>query len=497
MRKEYDYDKSISFRLKFMLCICALMLIVCAVFTYIAIFASEESKTVMSMQYTKNIMLAYPRGTVYDRNGIPFTNRNREYPFLSIAENDSVEVAKNVIGDVQITSDDTTALGCVGISGINLCCDKVLNGGSPILFYSYVDANGNTVNDNYYISGDHINEGCDVHLTLDYNIQKTVEDTIELCAKTNGYENVATVLTEVETGKIVAMVSYGGYLNHAVLSYQPGSIMKIITAAVAYEMGIIDENTKYICNGTVDVCGTQKGCMHNVAHGEITISEAFALSCNCCFYDLAQKLTYVDASGATCSYMLDKAKEWGFNEYGEISTSKFILEYSDYDSFICSELFNDMDIFNSALGQGKIQASPYLINSITCAIAAEKTANKAYIIEKITDSAENELDCYEVTNFDLGLSEDTLRWLKDAMKQTYISGTASKFDFSFCGGIAGKTGTAENTQNMPDHAWFTGFYPANEPKYAITVLIPYGKSGSNAVAMANKIIAEVEKLEIN
>lgn len=483
-------------RLKFLLCIIVIMFIVCAAFTYKAIFYEDVTESVLANQYVKNIMLAYPRGTIYDRNSIPLTNRNSEYPFLALSDNPVDCVAKNLIGDVEIDENNTTRSGCKGISGLQRYYDSLLNGGSAVGVYSYVDANGNTVDDNYYVSSNHINEGGNVYLTIDYYMQKTIEETIAKCADDIGFDYAAVILTEVNSGKIRAMASYGGYMNQAVLSYQPGSIMKIITALTAYDMGIIDDNTKYLCTSSVNVGGEQKGCIYETAHGEITISEAFALSCNCCFYDLAKKLTYTSSDGKLCSYMLDNAKKWGFNEYGKDAQNKFILEYDGYDSFVPSEIFNDMDIFNSALGQGNTQASAYLINNITTSIASEGTSPKAYITEKLTDSAGSELTNPEKAEFDLGLKKETLIWLKNAMKETYLSGTASSVDFSFCGGIAGKTGTAENIDGALSHAWFSGFYPMNEAKYAITVIIPNIGSSHNALILAKEVISEIEKLEI-
>ncbi len=482
--------------IRIMLWIIAAALTVNAAVCVKCLLFSSDSLNTLSGQYTKTIINAYPRGTIYDANGISFNNRSDSgFGFFKINDGSDSGVGACVIGETEQISGDTTSRGSFGTTGIQNAYDEYLRGGTPVKVSAYVDAEGAVVeNSEYYVSNDHVNEGCDIYTSLDYNLQKAIEQLLESEIKENGYEEATVVLTGVSDGNILAMASCGSQMNLAVLSYQPGSIMKIITAAVAFEREIVDESTIYECTGSVKVGDEERGCMNGEIHGKLTVAEAFAESCNCCFYDLAQKLTYTDENGLTKSYVTDKAKEWGFCEYGAPSKKRFSLEYDDYYSFVCSDIFNEMDLFNCAIGQGKIQASPYLINKITTAIAAGGKGKEAHIVDDIKDAAGNSVEFEKAEIFDLKISAKSAMLLQSAMKETGISGTASYEDFSFCGGIAGKTGTAENIDGENAHAWFTGYFPANEPKYAITVLIPHGGGGYRAVALTKKVAEEVCKL---
>lgn len=486
----------INKRMQFLIWIIAAIFAVNSAMCVKRLLFSEETLSTLSGQYTKTLLNAYPRGTIYDINGIPFNNRSdSDLGFFKISSGQGSDVAACVIGETEQISGDTTSKGLFGTTGIQNAYDEYLRGGTPVKVSAYVDAEGAVVeNSEYYVSNDHVNEGCDIYTSLDYNLQKSIERILQKEVEEKGYSEATAVLTRVADGNILAMASCGSQMNLAVLSFQPGSIMKIITAAVAFERKTADENTVYDCTGSVKVGDEERSCMNGEVHGKITIAEAFAESCNCCFYDLAQKLTYTDENGATRSYVLDKAKEWGFGEYGAPSKNRFALEYDDYYSFVCSDIFNEMDLFNCAIGQGKIQASPYLINKITAAIAAGGKCAEAHIVNDIKDAAGNSVQFKKAETFDLNLNSDSIALLQNAMKETGISGTASYEDFSFCEGIAGKTGTAENIEGENAHAWFTGYFPANEPRYAVTVLIPHGGGGYRAVALAKEVAEEVYKL---
>lgn len=449
----------------------------------------------LSTQYVRSVLVSYPRGTIYDRNGIPFTNRHVDgYDFFEVScGNDSV--AAYITGATDIEKDNTTADACRGVSGLQQRYDKILAGGSPVTVSAYVDAEGNVLEENgYYVINDHPNEGGNITLTLDYNLQKSCENAMRKYAQDNAHERISAIVSDVGSGELLAMVSYGGFMNNAVLSYQPGSIMKILTAAVAYDMGIIDDNTRYTCSGTVKVGEEERHCYDNAVHGDVTIAEAFAHSCNCCFYKLAQKLVYTNSEGETKSHVLDKAKQWGFTEFGDIPSDRFILEYDEHYSFVASDIYNDMDVFNAALGQGRVQASAYTINAITSAIAAGGVGMKPYIVNTVSDAAGNNMPSEEKKLFNLSLKPETVTWLKGAMQLTGSEGTACSNTLGEYGGLSGKTGTAENIQDSPAHAWFTGYFPLAEPKYAITVVIENGGYGGNAVNLADILAHETLKI---
>jgi penicillin-binding protein 2 len=141
------------------------------------------------------------------------------------------------------------------------------------------------------------------------------------------------------------MASYGDYMNKAVLSYQPGSIMKIVTVAAALETGLLTPETIYHCTGSVSVGSATKYCSGKTAHGDITFAEAFAHSCNCCFYETAKKTLRSECGRQYTSKAMDLAVQWGFNIYGEDMEKEFLLVYDGHYSFVPTVLYNDLNHF--------------------------------------------------------------------------------------------------------------------------------------------------------
>ena len=223
----------------FLICVAFLFM---SIFSFTAknIFFPAQESNVLSSQYTKTISLYYPRGTIYDRNGIPFTNRNDENSFgLPILQTDITQVAYYVTGELIYEENNTTSDGCYGANGLQLAYNEILNGGSPVKIVAEVDADGNLLGENYvHVVNDHYNEGGNISITLDFVWQKFVEEKLKDICEEREYKGACVLLTEISTGKIIVMASYGDYMNKTLLSYQPGSVMKIITAAAALENGI-------------------------------------------------------------------------------------------------------------------------------------------------------------------------------------------------------------------------------------------------------------------
>ena len=462
-------------RLKiFMGIVTILMCFILATMYYRIFYFNKGGLDVLSTQYNKTISTFYPRGNIYDRNGILLNNRTSYGSELYYPKNNNDKVFKYLIGDIQTNEDSTTSNACHGISGIEKAYDFYLNGGEAIKVCAKVDAVGDVIEGEYYILNDHINKGSNVNLTIDYKLQSLFEKEMKQIAKERNYKAISAVITSVESGEILAMCSYGGYMNNCVLSYQPGSIMKIVSSAVAIDNGLVSEEMLYNCTGEVPVDDTTRHCSGLAVHGEENIVSAFANSCNCYYYELTKSLNYLDEDGIKRNMMLDKAMEWGYSPLGEKPDDKFILDYDEHYSFVPRTVYNEMSTFNIALGQGDIQASPYLINCITTAIAGGGSINKPYIVKNVTDMNGKVLLNEEVEEYNLNLKPSTISLLQKMMRETCLSGTGIYHNLSEKGGLAGKTGTSESIEGKNYHSWFTGYFPSETPKYAMTVFIEEG-----------------------
>ena len=453
------------------------------------VFYDKDALGELAGQYYRKVETIYPRGNITDRTGISFNHTFSEiFPTVSLPRENYPACVSQVVGKTETDPFDTTEGGSYGINGINLIYDELLRGGSAIGVYCMADAGGRLLEDmGATVIGEHINEGCDITLTLDYVAQRNFEEIISEYAEEKSYDTVAVTLTDCESGEIIVMATYGSELNLNVLSYPPGSIMKIISAAAAIEEGLITPEDEFVCHGEFMVGEEVRHCSGKAVHGKMSMAEAFGISCNEWAY-YVNSLLCEKKGDVIISRALLLARKWGFCEYG-FPGHEFILEYDDYYSFVPEYLYNDMDIFNASLGQGNIQASVYLINKITSAIASGGKITTPHIISKITDPAGNEMfdGKSESGVFTLGLKEKTVKALQTLFRQTCVTGSA---EFINIPQAAGKTGTAENGEGGAHHSWFTGYFPAGERTYAMTVLIPSGGSAPYSAVPLWEMLAD-------
>lgn len=462
------------------------------------IFQDEENINKLSSQYQTVVQTFYPRGAILDRNGINFST-NDSFNGLNIEDNINFKAGKTFIGNIQINENTTTNKAINGLSGLELYYDEQLNGGEPIKILSQIDATGETINkDSYTLVNDHINEGYNINTTVDYHLQKYTESYLNEYLKENNLTGASVVITDIKTGEIITMYSSDETLNKSVLSYQPGSVFKILTLALAIENNLVDLDEEFNCNGKIDIDGVTRYCNEGKGHGKINVMEGFAKSCNEVFYELAKRLNIKDKNGnITSNKIINYAKELGFGSVNDKTNKNknFILEYNDYFSFVPDKIYNNLDTFNLALGQGNVQATPLMMNTIMSAIANGGKTNYPYIVENVTSQNGEIKETKENKTFDMKLSKNTIKTLQEALRMVCTQGTAKNNSLEIYGGLAGKTGTAENTEKTP-HAWFSGYFPYDNPEYAMTVFIENGGYGSGAALEVFDNIAN-ELLNIN
>ena len=464
-------------------------------------FQDEDNIKKLASQYEKTIQTYYPRGAILDRNGINFADNSANKKLnVSLQNNTSFNVGKTFIGNIRINEDTTTKDAVEGLSGLELYYNELLNGGTPINIISSIDATGSIINEeNYTAVNDHLNEGNTVNTTVDYHLQKYTEEYLKKFLKENNFKGGSVVVTDVKTGEVLTMVSSDETLNKNVLSYQPGSVFKILTLAQALENNAVDLKEEFNCTGKIKIDGVTRYCHEGEGHGKITALEGLSKSCNEVFYRLAKRLNIKDDKGNIVSNkVIDYAKELGFGSSDDKTNKnkKFILEYDDYYSFVPDNIYNNLDTFNLALGQGKVQATPLMLNTIMSAIANGGIGYQPYIVESVKNTSDDIVDIKQNQIFDLKLKESTIKNLQKALRMVCVDGTAKSNSLDSYGGLAGKTGTAENHEKESPHAWFSGYFPYNNPKYAMTVFIENGGYGSGpALKVFDSIALEIMNIE--
>ncbi len=311
----------------------------------------------------------------------------------------------------------------------------------------------------------------------------------ELCLKLeksmeNWVDIGAAVVLDCKNGEIKAITSRPGYEEEGIASYLDsengelinrafsaktvGSVFKIVVAACAIEQKM--EDFSYHCEGGVLIGDHHFSCHQQSGHGIIGLKEAFAQSCNSYFIALGQML------GENC--IEEMARRFGFGEpipiLGSLAAAPGnIPDYTDR-----------MSLANLSIGQGELTASPLQIARMTAAIANGgilpeiQLYNGLYINGKIKKE--------EVVDTERRiLSEWCAAKLKELCVYTVESGTGqeAKPEVGGAGGktASGQTGIYTDGKESLD-VYFTGFYPAENPQYVITVFAENGVSGGKTCA---------------
>ncbi len=256
----------------------------------------------------------------------------------------------------------------------------------------------------------------------------------------------------------------------------PGSTMKIITATAALETGkaTLDSQYEYATSGIADGREIQN------ASGEVcggSFLESFANSCNSVFAPLGMEIGE--------EQLTETAEKFGFNKvpaiYNEEGTEAIeppvptIPQPGDYN--------NELGV--SAIGQGKVQATPLLLASVAQAIAKGGVSMPTPIATE--PELQPEVEPVRVTD------RRTAKQVTEGMVAVITSGTGTAGAIAEAQ-VAGKTGTAEigprgggavdedGNPDLIEDAWFSAFAPADRPKLAIGVMIIDASGGGGTVA---------------
>ncbi len=378
-----------------------------------------------------------------------------------------------------------------GMAGIEGALDGVLTENSSKSLIAILDGRKRFLPGEGYTVVSSIKKNQNLRLTIDYNIQKIIEDAMD----ERGWEG-AVIVSDIRTGEILAMASRPNFnpdnisehlkskgdelYNKAMqLAFPPGSIFKIVVAAEALRQDSSYADEIFHCDGYEVVGDLEIKCSsyEKGGHGEITMEEAFAKSCNCAFIQLAEKL------GA--ENIITMSEDLGFNNIVDIG-----LAEEDSGNLPKGDSLLGPAYGNIAIGQGEILVTPLQVNQLTQLIANNGLKKPLYIVKDIVDNNYATLKPASIKEeeqvMDPGAAEQIKSWMEKVMTEGTGQQAKEMSDIT-----AGKTGSAEAAEKGEKvvHAWFTGYYPSKEPKYAITVFIQKGNSGGGvAVPVFAKIV---------
>lgn len=425
----------------------------------------------------------------------------RYYPYSSLAS--------NVIGFCGTDSQ--------GLSGIEYSWDSVLAGVSGKSIRLKDTSKSQIPNtEETYIPAEN---GYNLTLTIDVNIQNIVEKNLKQAVIDNDCSRGGiAIVMDPSTGDILAMASYPDYNlnspftpNEYLLdgweqlssteksnslqrmwnnecitdTYEPGSVFKTITSAIALEENLIEVDTPSTlsCDGIEEVADREIKCWRAVPHYSQSLREAFNNSCNPAFIQLGSRI------GAQTSYKYYEA--FGFFNKTEIS-----LPGESTGIFFGLRDVGPVQLATMSFGQRFTITPLQMINSIS-AIVNDGVLMKPRIVKSITNTDNGDITEIHPTEIRQVVSKETSQTIISMMQSEVDIGTGKKARVKGYN-VGGKTGTSEPAPGHEDEGYvasFIGIAPVEDIKMVVLVALydPRGDShqgGQIATPVVANIFAE-------
>ena len=394
----------------------------------------------------------------------------------------------------------------VGKTGLEKAFEKDLLGVNDIQRFE-VNAYGKKINQIELQKG---TKGKDIKLTIDKEVQN-------FCTELLKDKAGSISVMDIYTGEIIAMQSSPSFDPNLFLfginqddwqlirnnplkplvnktisgKYSPGSTIKPIVALSALENGIVDTKFTVKCNGKTEMYGQTYHCWKKKGHGFVDLNNAMKQSCDTYFYEIARRLGVDRLSETAYKFGLGERvfDNLFFNE------KKGLVPNTEWKRNALGKGWLLGETIITGIGQGYIQTTPIQLCLMTAQIA-----NGGYkIYPKITtDQNNNEFDKFEPlfkNQRNIKIVQRSIYSSTNEVMGTSYSSRINDPKYRF----AGKTGTAQvkriteeerelelKTSEIPyeqrDHALYVAFGPYENPRYAMSIVIEHGGSGSSTAA---------------
>lgn len=318
------------------------------------------------------------------------------------------------------------------------------------------------------------------------------------------------VVTNPNNGTVKAMTSYPSYDNNRLTNMidadyyskittdkttpmysratmqqtAPGSTFKMITAFAGMNESVIGVNDVIQTKGYFDKTETPAKCwIYPSAHGTIGISKAIEESCNYFFYELGYRMATKDTGTYSDITGVERLQEYA-GMFGFDSTSGIELPES-------KPQISDADSIRTAIGQGTNNFTATQLARYVTTLANSGTCYDLSLVSEIKDIDGNVVykNEHKVHN-QLDFPAEQWNVVRQGMRQVVSVHTSSSALINQINvAVAGKTGTAQQSEARPNHALFVSFAPYENPEVTVTSVIPFGYSSGNAVELSGLVYA--------
>ena len=428
----------------------------------------------------------------------------------------------------------STVLGFVGddnqgLSGIEYQYDSTLEG-IPGKLVASQNAKGGNMPFNYETMVE-ATPGGSVKLTIDEYVQHICENYLdEAVAENNAGNRGCVVVMNVNTGDVLGMAVKPDFdpnqpftlysdadkktmeelsassteqkeisakrtellseqwKNKAITdTYEPGSVFKIITGSAALEEKKVSTSSTFNCPGYIVIAGTRYNCHRLGGHGAQSFINIFENSCNPAFIEIGQRL------GSDLFYNYFKA--FGFTQKTGID-----LPGETTGVYYTADKMGPVELASESFGQ-TFRITPMQMISAVAAVANGGYYVKPHIVKEILDNNGNVTQSFSAEKLRQVVSEETSQIISTCLSSVVENGSGKN---AYVAGyrMCGKTGTSQKIDKVDESgtmlyvASFCGYAPADDPEYAIIVIIDEPRAGAyygSAVSapVASSIMGEI------
>lgn len=342
------------------------------------------------------------------------------------------------------------------------------------------------------------------------------------------------VMTDTNTGEVLACVSYPGYDNNRLANSMdsdyynklvtdsahplynnatqektaPGSTYKPLVAIAGLTEGVISVDTYLPCSGVYEKVEPNPKCWaYPKSHGSLNVEGGIEHSCNCFFYEVGYRLSLKEKGidnlssdneegSATTKYYSSTTGTDKLKKYAEMFG---LGDLSGVEIPEAEPQISDISSVPSAIGQGNNNYTTTQLARYVTAVANKGTVYNLTLLKKTTTSSGKVLEKFQAEVKDTldEISDSTWTAVHNGMRevvrdeQSSIFSDINKTDLK----LSGKTGTAQQSKTHPDHGLFIGFAPSDNPEIAFAIRIANGYSSHNAAEVGKDIMKYYYQLD--
>lgn len=319
------------------------------------------------------------------------------------------------------------------------------------------------------------------------------------------------VITDVNTGDVLALISYPGYDNNRMANTvdakyyaslqmdksrpmynyatqqqtAPGSTYKMVVAAAGLQEGVITGSTSVLCAGAFEKANYDAHCwIYPGSHGVQQLSDAIRNSCNHYFYEVGYRLS-LDGDMYNSELGLQKLYKYA-EQFGLADKSGVEIEEAE------PKVSDELSVL-SAIGQGTNNFTTVGLARYVTTVANSGTCYNLTLLDKLTDHNKMLLTDYkaEIHN-QVEMPSEYWNIIHGGMRRV----VESKSYYNNLGvNVAGKTGTAQESKSRTNHALFVCYAPYENPEIAIATRIAFGYSADYAARTTREVLKYYYNLE--